>query len=56
MYNIANDQAQHVLLNLHKISHPHIGDAIAAKEMDSLKAWAIPSLKVMLTITDNDTI
>jgi hypothetical protein len=43
----------HVLLNLHAINHPHIGDAVAAKLQRSMVEWSIDADKVFMLITDN---
>ena len=43
----------HVLLNLYNIAHPHTGDMLAEKILQSLVDWNIPTAKILAIITDN---
>ena len=52
-FNPIVNKAQHVLLNLHQMDHPHTGKAIAEKVNDTLKKWEIPKCKILLLVTDN---
>jgi hypothetical protein len=52
-YNFETCEPQHILLNVHRISHPHTGEMIADKIESTLKAWNIQKSKVLLIITDN---
>jgi len=43
----------HVLLNLHQIAHPHTGDKLAEKQVETMESWGINRSKVLLVVTDN---
>lgn len=43
----------HVLLNLHQIGHPHTGDMLADKLVETLETWGVSKSKVLLVVTDN---
>lgn len=55
MFNSASKECEHFMLNLHVIQHPHTGDMIASKIMETLKEWNIQPSKVLIVITDNGT-
>ena len=46
-------QVYHALLNLHRIEHPHTGEAIARCIDQTVDAWVIREDKVLLFVTDN---
>ncbi|KAK6471947.1 zinc finger BED domain-containing protein 1-like [Huso huso] len=52
-YNPPAKEAQHVFINLHRISHPHTGEVIAKCIEHTLTTWDITEEKVLLIITDN---
>jgi len=43
----------HVLLNLHQIEHPHTGEMLADKLVETLEYWEIGRAKIMMVVTDN---
>lgn len=52
-YHPSRHQPIHVLLNLHQISHPHTGDMLADKLMETLETWGIARSKILMIVTDN---
>uniref|UniRef100_A0A3P9J2Q6 DUF659 domain-containing protein n=1 Tax=Oryzias latipes TaxID=8090 RepID=A0A3P9J2Q6_ORYLA len=46
-------QVHHALLNLHRMEHPHTGEAIALCLDQTLDEWGIREDKVLLIVTDN---
>lgn len=46
-------QAVHIFLNLHQIQHPHTGEMLAEKLIQTLDYWGISKSKVLTVITDN---
>jgi len=52
-YHPPGGQVYHALLNLHRIEHPHTGEAIARCIDQTLDAWGIGEDKVLLIVTDN---
>lgn len=52
-YNPSAKEAQHVFINLHRISHPHTGEVIAKCIEHTLTTWDITEEKVLLIVTDN---
>ena len=52
-YNADASIAQHVVLNVHKIAHPHTRSMITEKIDSSLHYWNIPKNKILQMITDN---
>jgi hypothetical protein len=54
-YNETMGTAQHAMLHLALLPHPHTGEAIGAVIDEVMKEWQIPNAKVGLIITDNGT-
>lgn len=52
-FNPSNQLVQHLMLNLHRVPHPHTGEVIASVVSDTLNIWKINASKVMLVLTDN---
>jgi hypothetical protein len=52
-FHPSSHRPMHVLLNLHQIGHPHTGDMLADKLVETLKSWGISKTKVLLVVTDN---
>jgi hypothetical protein len=43
----------HVLFNLHQIAHPHTGEMLGSKLLETLASSDISRSKVLLVVTDN---
>ena len=52
-YDPKSNSAQHALLNLNLLEHPHTGEMLSKCLEESLKKWEIPEAKVMLIVSDN---
>jgi hypothetical protein len=52
-YHPLHRRPVHILLNLHQLSHPHTGEVLAEKLMQTLECWEIDKSKVMMVVTDN---
>lgn len=52
-FHPSRHQPVHVLLNLHQIAHPHTGEMIGSKLLETLASWDISRSKVLLVVTDN---
>ena len=52
-FNVQDNKAEHILLNLKQMTHPHTALSIAAHVDECLEEWAIPKEKVLTIITDN---
>jgi hypothetical protein len=52
-YHPSRHQPIHVLLNLYQISHPHSGEMLADKLMETLECWGIARSKILMIVTDN---
>ncbi|CAI5697249.1 uncharacterized protein LOC109195782 [Oreochromis niloticus] len=52
-YHPPGGQVHHALLNLHRLEHPHTGEAIARCIDQTLEEWAVGKEKVLLVVTDN---
>ncbi len=52
-FNPQENKAQHVLLNLYTVSHPHTGEMIADLFQMCLAYWEIDPRKILYIITDN---
>jgi len=52
-FNPLDSTPRHVFLNIHELSHPHTGDAIAAWLKKTLDRWTISQNKVQLIVTDS---
>ncbi|KAK5851460.1 hypothetical protein PBY51_023011 [Eleginops maclovinus] len=52
-YHPPTGKAQHALLNLHRLDHPHTGESIARCIDLTLERWDISDDKVLLVVTDN---
>jgi len=52
-YHPSHHRPVHVVLNVKQIAHPHTGDMLADKLMESLQYWGISKSKVLTIITDN---
>ncbi|KAJ8394943.1 hypothetical protein AAFF_G00040660 [Aldrovandia affinis] len=52
-FNPEDNKAEHILLNLKEMVHPHTAQAISALVEESIEAWGIPKEKILTTITDN---
>lgn len=51
-YHPPTGKARHVLLNLHRLDHPHTGESIARCIDLTLETWGISEDKVLLVVTD----
>ncbi|KAL1249595.1 hypothetical protein QQF64_020600 [Cirrhinus molitorella] len=52
-YHPPGGQVHHALLNLHRMEHPHTGEAIARCIDQTLDEWGIGEDKVLLIVTNN---
>lgn len=52
-FDIQQNKAEHILLNLKQLTHPHTALSIAAHVSECLDEWEIPKDKVLTVITDN---
>jgi len=52
-FHPASHKPIHVLLNLHQIGHPHTGDMLAEKLVETMERWGISKTKVLLVVTGN---
>ncbi|CAI5682892.1 unnamed protein product [Oreochromis niloticus] len=52
-YHPPGGQVHHALPNLHRLEHPHTGEAIARCIDQTLEEWAVGKEKVLLVVTDN---
>jgi len=52
-FNPLSNTAQHSLLNVHKISHPHTGQMLGEKIEETLRQWKIDSSQILMAVTDN---
>jgi len=52
-FNPVTNQPHHVLLNLHRIPHPHTGLMLADKITSSLTQWELDESKLLMAVTDN---
>lgn len=50
-----DNTAEHKLLNLKEMVHPHTAESISTLVEESMEEWGIPRQKVLTTITDNDS-
>ncbi|KAJ4940792.1 hypothetical protein JOQ06_027084, partial [Pogonophryne albipinna] len=48
-----DNKAEHILLNLKQMVHPHTAQAIAALVEESKEEWGLPKEKILTIITDN---
>jgi hypothetical protein len=42
----------HILLNLQQIQHPHTGEMLAKRRVQTLNYWAVSESKVLTMVTD----
>lgn len=52
-FNPQDNKAEHKLLNLKEMAHPHTAESISMLVEESMVEWGIPREKVLTTITDN---
>ncbi|XP_028828055.1 zinc finger BED domain-containing protein DAYSLEEPER-like [Denticeps clupeoides] len=52
-FNPEESKAEHKLLNLKEMVHPHAAESISALVEESMQEWGIPRGKVLTTITGN---
>ena len=52
-YNKSKNKAEHAMLHLSMLPHPHTGEAIGAVLDQVMHEWKIPATKVGLIVTDN---
>lgn len=52
-FNSQDNKAEHILLNLKQMVHPHTAQAIAALVEECTEEWGIPKEKILTIITDN---
>ena len=52
-FNSQDNKAEHILLNLKQMVHPHTAQAISALVEESKEEWGIPKEKILTIITDN---
>ena len=52
-FNPEDNKAEHKLLNLKEMAHPHTAESISTLVEESMVEWGIPREKVLTTITDN---
>lgn len=52
-FNPEDNKAEHKLLNLKEMAHPHTAESISVLVEESMEEWGIPREKVLTTITDN---
>ncbi|KAK0151469.1 Zinc finger BED domain-containing protein RICESLEEPER 3 [Merluccius polli] len=52
-FNPVDNKAEHKLLNLKEIVHPHTAQSISTLVEESMEEWGISREKVLTTITDN---
>ncbi|KAG1946556.1 zinc finger BED domain-containing protein 4-like [Pimephales promelas] len=52
-FNPEDNKAEHKLLNLKEMVHPHTAESINTLVEESMEEWGIPREKVLTTITDN---
>lgn len=52
-FNPESNKAEHKLLSLKELAHPHTGEAIGALVEESMAEWGIQRDKIITTITDN---
>lgn len=52
-YNSVENKAEHILLNLKQMAHPHTAHSIATLVEESTTEWEIPREKILTIITDN---
>lgn len=52
-YHPPTGKAQHVLLNLHLLDHPHTGESISHCIDLTLETWGISEGKVLLVVPNN---
>jgi len=52
-FNPEDNKAEHKLLNLKEMVHPHTAESISTLVEESMEEWGIPREKVLTTITDN---
>ncbi|KAK0152186.1 Zinc finger BED domain-containing protein 1 [Merluccius polli] len=52
-FNPVDNKAEHKLLNLKEIVHPHTAQSISTLLEESMEEWGISREKVLTTITDN---
>lgn len=52
-FNPENNKAEHKLLNLKEMVHPHTAESISTLVEESMEEWGLPREKVLTTITDN---
>lgn len=52
-FNPDENKAEHILLNLKQMVHPHTAQSIAALVEECANEWGIPKQKILTIITDN---
>ena len=52
-FDTAKQVPVHVMLNRHLISHPHTGDVIGPKVLQSFCEWGISPRNILMIVTDN---
>jgi hypothetical protein len=51
-FNDTASRAEHAMLNLYVVQHPHTGEVIAQKLNETLLKWKISSEKVLAVVTN----
>lgn len=54
-FNSQDNKAEHILLNLKQMVHPHTAQAITALVEGCTEEWGIPKEKILTIITDNES-
>lgn len=52
-FNVQDSKAEHILLNLKQIVHPHTANSIVTLVEKCTEEWGIPKEKIIMIITDN---
>lgn len=52
-FNSQENKAEHILLNLKQMAHPHTAHSILNLVDESTEEWGIPKEKILTIITDN---
>ncbi|XP_076137950.1 zinc finger BED domain-containing protein 4-like [Alosa pseudoharengus] len=52
-FNVQDSKAEHILLNLKQMVHPHTAHSIATLVEECTEEWGIPKEKILMIITDN---
>ncbi|KAL1276844.1 hypothetical protein QQF64_036467 [Cirrhinus molitorella] len=52
-FNVQDSKAEHILLNLKQMVHPHTANSIITLVEECTEEWGIPKEKIIMIITDN---